>query len=110
MAIQPSFAGESPILNDITISVLAGSFTLVSRRNACQLKSAKAPPDTIFELDFTFGRINYSSLPFFSIAAINVTQVFTKSANTCPVNEFSVSTPRSPWSPSGKLPPTAVLR
>jgi len=66
MAIQPSFASKSPMLNDITISVLAGSFTLVSRRNACQLKSAKAPPDTIFELDFTFGQIDYSSLPFFN--------------------------------------------
>src|SRR5206468_6115911 len=63
MAIQPSFAGESPTVNDIAISVLAGSFTLVSRRNACQLKSAKASPDTIFELDFTFGQIDYSSLP-----------------------------------------------
>jgi len=56
---------ESPTLNYITISVLAGSFTLVSRRNPCRLKSAKAPPD-IFELDFTFGQINYSSLPFFN--------------------------------------------
>ena len=42
---------------------MPGSFTLVSRRNACQLKSAKASPDTIFELDFTFGQIDYSSLP-----------------------------------------------
>jgi len=66
MAIQPSFASENPILNDITVSVLAGSFTLVSRRNPCQLKSARAPPDTVFELDFTFGQINYSSLPFFN--------------------------------------------
>jgi len=45
---------------------LTGSFTLVSRRNERQLKSAKAPPDTIFELDFTFGQIDYSSLPFFN--------------------------------------------
>ena len=57
---------ENPTVNNTAISVLTGSFTLVSRRNERQLKSAKAPPDTIFELDFTFGQIDYSSLPFFN--------------------------------------------